>query len=80
VTECACVLVNNLRARIPSSAAESGTVRLVHGSWTKAFLEEVEAFPLSAHDDQVDALSGAFSVIDQNRVGAYSMSFGHRPY
>lgn len=68
------------RARIPSAAAESGNVRLVQGPWNKPFLDEVEAFPLDAHDDQVDALSGAFSVISQCRVGTYSVSFGRRPY
>lgn len=68
------------RAGVPSSAAESGNVRLVQGSWNKVFFDEVEAFPMGAHDDQVDALSGAFSVIDQCRFGPYSVSVGRRPY
>jgi len=42
-----------------SSAAERGNVRLVHGRWIGDFLDELEAFPLGSHDDQVDALSGA---------------------
>lgn len=49
------------RARPVSSKAEAGLIRLVRGTWIAAFLDEVEAFDGGAHDDQVDALSGAFS-------------------
>lgn len=49
------------RAGPVSSKAEAGLVKLVRGEWIPAFLDEVEAFgPDAAHDDQVDALSGAF--------------------
>ena len=34
-------------------------MRLVRGPWLGPFLDEVEAFPLGGHDDQVDAMSGA---------------------
>lgn len=51
------------RAAPVASAAEAGNVRLVRGPWIDAFLEELEAFPLGAHDDQVDALSGAVEVL-----------------
>ena len=47
------------RAGPVSSQAEVGNVRLYRGPWVGAFLDEVEAFPLGGHDDQVDALSGA---------------------
>ena len=43
-----------------SSQAEVGNVRLLRGGWVPVFLDEIEAFPLGGHDDQVDALSGAF--------------------
>jgi predicted phage terminase large subunit-like protein len=46
------------RARPTSSAAEAGLFYLVKGHWVDEFLEEVEGFPLDAHDDQVDTLSG----------------------
>lgn len=47
---------------IPVSAqAEAGNVKLVRAPWNEAFLEEVSMFPNAAHDDQVDALSGAFA-------------------
>ena len=48
------------RAGPVSSQAEVGNVRLFRGAWLGPFLDEVEAFPLGRHDDQVDGLSGAF--------------------
>jgi predicted phage terminase large subunit-like protein len=50
-------------ARPVSAAAERGNVRLVRGTWCGAFLDEIEAFPQAAHDDQVDAVSGAFAML-----------------
>ncbi len=43
-----------------AAAAEAGNVHLLKGAWNRAFLEELAAFPNGAHDDQVDAASGAF--------------------
>lgn len=40
--------------------AQAGNVRLVRGAWMANWLDEVAAFPVGAHDDQVDAVSGAF--------------------
>jgi len=48
------------RAGPVSSQAEVGNVRLFRGPWLSPFLDEVEAFPLGSHDDQVDAMAGAF--------------------
>ncbi len=50
-----------VRANPVSSQAEAGNVKLVRGPWINAFLDEVEGFPGGAHDDMVDALSGAMS-------------------
>lgn len=49
------------RANPVSAQAEAGNIKLVRGPWNEAFLEEVSMFPSGAHDDQVDALSGAFA-------------------
>lgn len=49
------------RANPVSSAAEAGNFRILQAGWNSAFLDELEAFPLGGHDDQVDALSGAFA-------------------
>lgn len=48
------------RAAPVSSQAEAGNFRLVSGAWNSAFLDEAEAFPNGEHDDQIDAVSGAF--------------------
>lgn len=55
-----------LRANPVSAAAEAGNIILVKGSWINDFLDELELFPGSNHDDQVDALSGAFEVIGKS--------------
>ena len=52
-----------VRAMVVSSAAEAGRVKLVRAYWNEEFLNEFEAFPHGAHDDQVDATSGAFAQI-----------------
>lgn len=53
------------RAKPISAQASVGNVRVVRGYWNRAFFEEIEAFPtVGVHDDQVDALSGAFSAVN----------------
>lgn len=49
-----------LRAYPVSAAAEAGNVFLLRGPWINDFLDEISVFPLGEHDDQVDAVSGAF--------------------
>jgi predicted phage terminase large subunit-like protein len=56
-----------LRASPFAAQAEGGNVRLVQGAWNKAFIEELVAFPTAAHDDQVDAVSGAFNTLSGGR-------------
>lgn len=50
-----------VRAAALAAQAEAGNVKLVAGPWVEAFLDEVTMFPNAAHDDQVDAASGAFN-------------------
>ena len=45
------------------SRVNSGRAYIVRGSWNSAFLDECQAFPLGAHDDQVDAVSGACAML-----------------
>jgi predicted phage terminase large subunit-like protein len=61
------------RAAPVASAAEAGNIRILRGVWNSQFLDEIEAFPLGDHDDQVDALSGAFA---QLRHTANPIYFG----
>jgi predicted phage terminase large subunit-like protein len=39
---------------------ENGNVCIVRAQWNRDFIQEFCEFPLGAHDDQVDATSGAF--------------------
>lgn len=50
-----------------ATRAEAGKIALVSGSWVGAFLDEVCGFPLAAHDDQVDTISGGVAMIGANR-------------
>jgi predicted phage terminase large subunit-like protein len=43
----------------------NGTFHLRPGPWTREFLSELTAFPHGENDDQVDALSRAFSALTQ---------------
>lgn len=56
-----------IRANPWISAAEAGNVKLVKGPdgapWIETFLGEAEVFPFGAHDDQVDAVSGAVEIL-----------------
>lgn len=57
------------RAEAPSAAAEPTEERpereiaIANADWNEAFLRELERFPDGSHDDQVDALSGAYNAL-----------------
>lgn len=52
------------RAKPLSSYAEAGKVHVLNREWLPGLLDELEAFPRQGfHDDQVDALSGAFQAL-----------------
>ena len=51
------------RAGPVASQCNVGNLLVVDGAWNRAFIDELGAFPSGAHDDQVDALSRAFSVV-----------------
>jgi len=57
------------RALAWAGRAEGGKVALVQGEWINAFLDEVTAFPLGAHDDQVDTISGGVQMVAMGEVG-----------
>lgn len=56
------------RARPLSGNCEMGRVFIVRGKWNAAFLDELEQFPNGNHDDQVDAVSGAFSFVTEAQL------------
>lgn len=54
-----------VRANPISAAAEQGNVFVVIAAWNEEWFDELTNFPDTAHDDQVDSLSGAHDVIDR---------------
>lgn len=64
------------RATPLSSQAESGKVYLVRGDWIGEFLSEAIVFPYGAHDDQIDAVSGAYGQVVENKSSAIKLSGG----
>jgi predicted phage terminase large subunit-like protein len=46
-----------------ASQVNVGNVQIVTAGWNRAFLDELAAFGSTAHDDQVDALSLAYSTM-----------------
>ena len=48
------------RAEPWAAQVEAGNAGIVKAGWNAAFLDEHRAFPTGAHDDIVDACSGAF--------------------
>jgi predicted phage terminase large subunit-like protein len=58
------------RAAPVSACAERGQLLLVRARWNSELLDELCAFPHVRHDDQVDALAGAYAVLtDRATVG-----------
>lgn len=51
------------RALVFSAASEAGNISLVRASWNSVLIDECEVFPYGAHDDQVDAVSGAIQAL-----------------
>ncbi|WP_081790783.1 phage terminase large subunit [Deinococcus phoenicis] len=45
------------RARPAAAQAQAGQVDVVEAEWNREWFTELEAFPLGAHDDQVDGVS-----------------------
>lgn len=54
------------RASPASAQAEAGNIKVMRASWNDDFFRELENFPEGKHDDIVDALSGAFLMINSN--------------
>lgn len=51
------------RAKPVAAQALAGNVKVVRGVWNGDLFSELHGFPDLPHDDQVDALSGAFSML-----------------
>jgi len=60
------------RAQPFSAASENGNVKILRAAWTADVLSELVLFPHGPHDDIVDALSGAFKALTQEKAEAPS--------
>lgn len=62
------------RALPVSAQAEQGNVYVMEGSWNEDFFAELEAFDGNGkgHDDIVDTLSGAFTVLTEDNTGTFT--------
>src|SRR5439155_7424718 len=56
------------RAAPVAARAEAGDISICRGIWNTEFLDELVAFPSGSHDDQVDALSGAYEQLAQTHA------------
>lgn len=59
----------DVRAAPFAAQCEAGNVRLVRGPWNASYIDELLTFPSGAHDDQVDASSGAFNKLAGGGTG-----------
>src|SRR5229473_2910261 len=59
-----------------SSQCRAGNVKILRGSWNEELFRVLEGFPDFAHDDEVDACSGALEMLnpDMKSYGAYELA------
>lgn len=60
------------RALPVSAKLGAGVIKVLDAVWTTDFIDELCAFPYAGHDDQVDAFSGAWGMMD-SKVGTLSV-------
>lgn len=69
------VQVDKVTRSSPASAqAEAGNIRVLKGKWNDAFFRELENFPDGAHDDIVDALSGAYLMLTESNYNIMALT------
>lgn len=69
------VMKDKVTRALPVSAqAEAGNIKVLKAKWNEDFFKELENFPEGKHDDIVDALSGAFLMINENSYNLASMA------
>lgn len=69
------VMKDKITRALPVSAqAEAGNIKVLKGRWNEDFFKELENFPEGAHDDIVDALSGAFLLINENTYNLLNLA------
>lgn len=63
-----------LRAEVVAAQADGGNLAIVRAAWTPVFIEELRDFPYGRKDDQVDALSRAFTMLADTQEPARRMN------
>lgn len=58
-----------VRAGPFSAQAQAGNVKILKASWNDEFCSALEGFPDASHDDDMDAVAGAFSMFLDNETG-----------
>jgi predicted phage terminase large subunit-like protein len=60
-----------VRAEPLSAQWQAGNVEIVQGAWNKEYLLEMSSFPGSDHDDYIDASSGAFLEVVNDKYASW---------
>jgi predicted phage terminase large subunit-like protein len=68
------------RAEPFQAQAQAGNVKLLDAEWLGRYLDELCSFPTGAHDDLVDATSGAFNQLAKRRDPSPPVSHSMRTY
>ena len=61
-----------------SSQCRAGNVKILRGAWNEELFRVLEGFPELAHDDEVDACSGALEMLNPNMKGWASLEIARR--
>ncbi len=67
----------SVRAMGVAAQMAAGTVSMRRAAWNNVFIDEISSFPHGRKDDQVDALSRAFSMLLEAHTPA---RFARLPY
>lgn len=66
------------RAKPVSAQAQAGNIAVLNASWADQLLQELTLFPQEGvHDDQVDALSGAFQALTEPALNPLAGMIAH---
>jgi predicted phage terminase large subunit-like protein len=69
------VMKDKVTRALPVSAqSEAGNIKVLRAKWNDDLFRELENFPEGNHDDIVDALSGAFLMINQSSYNLTSLA------
>ncbi len=63
-----------------SSQCRAGNVKILLGSWNEDLFRILEGFPDLAHDDEVDACSGAHEMLNPDMKGWGAYELARRQY